>query len=304
RRLAPLVSWPLAAAVRVLDPVTPVLTFVSRVAQRTFWPHVRSEPYLHAEDLERAIEASHLREEVVRQEREVLHKILDLSEITAEEIMRPRGPYVVLPAPVGLADLKGEVPPGDCVLVQSAEDDDFSGVVLLSEFASLTEQGLERAADPLVYVPWCANLAETLRLLRAESTDVAVVVNEHGETIGIVTFDDIMESMLLPQASRARRLLRREPLLAVDDGRWHADGLTTLRYLSQRLGIDYDPDSEPVFTVAGILQEKLEHVPEVGDECTWRGYRLKVIEAGARGRLRVALWRDSDSTQPHGPNTV
>ena len=60
RRWAKTISWPLAAAVRSLDPILPKLGQLTRIARRTFWPEIRSEPYLNADDLERAVEASKL----------------------------------------------------------------------------------------------------------------------------------------------------------------------------------------------------------------------------------------------------
>jgi len=53
RPLASLVSWPLAFAVRLLDPIIPSLRYVTLLARRAFWPHVSREPYLDADDLER-----------------------------------------------------------------------------------------------------------------------------------------------------------------------------------------------------------------------------------------------------------
>jgi putative hemolysin len=291
RTLAPLASWPVAAAVRLLDPLIPPLRFMTRVAHRTFWPHVAREPYLDAADLERAVESTALTEAVVRQEREVLHNILALSELTVEEIMRPRGTYLSLTAPVHLPDLKGEVPPADCVLIQEPDSDDVAAAIPLAGFSTLPERHLEQAAEEVVQVPWCADLAGTLSLLRERLCDVAGVVNEYGETIGIVTFEDIMETILLPQASRARRVLHREPVLPIEEDRWQVEGLTTLRYLCRRLQIDYEPDPEEPVTVAGMLQDQLEHVPAVGDECHWRGMRLTVIEAEPRGRMRVIVSR-------------
>ena len=121
-QLASLVSWPLALAVRILDPIIPGLSNVTRLARRTFWPHIKREPHLEAEDLERVVEASQQSEEIIRQERQVLHNILDLSEITVEEVMRPRGTYVSLRSPVRLSDLKGQVPPSDYVVIQQVPE--------------------------------------------------------------------------------------------------------------------------------------------------------------------------------------
>lgn len=289
RRLAALVSWPLAASIRVLDPVMPALSAVTRTVRRTIWPNVRHEPFLQAEDLERAVELSQLDQHVLRQETMILHNVLDLSEITVEEVMRPRGTYLALPRPVGLADLKGEVPPGGYVVLQGEAADEIEGVIPLLDFAAVPDERLEDAAEGVICVPWCATLANVLSWLRERFLSVATVVDEHGGTIGIVTYEDIIDTVLVSQPSRARRLLQREPVLEITPGRYRVEGITTLRYLCRRLGIDYEPEPDGPVTVAGVLYEELEHLPEAGDECLWQGYRLRVEDVQSRGWLRVIV---------------
>lgn len=289
KSLAPAFSFPLSAAVRLIDPVTPLFRKVTRVVRRVFWPHLPRERYLEAGDLERAVDASKLSDDVIRQERQVLHSILDLSEITAEEAMRPRGTYFSFEGQVNLDDLQGEVPGSAYIAIRKPGSEDIEGVVALANFSQIPKQHLEQAAEDVVIVPWCSNLAYTLQLLRDRLCSVAAVVNEYGETIGIVTYEDIVDTILGAQPSRAKRLLQREPVLEIAPGNYHVEGITTLRYLCLRLGITYQPTSDALVTVLGMLHEELERIPVVGDECTWRDYRIRVIEVSRRGQLRAMI---------------
>ncbi|MCA9075728.1 MAG: DUF21 domain-containing protein [Planctomycetaceae bacterium] len=294
RRVAVLVSWPLAVSVRLLDPILPWLGLTTRIIRRTVWPHIRPEPYLHADDLERAVETSNLSAETILHEQQILHRILDLSEIRVEEIMRPRGTYATFGSPVTMSDLKGKALATDYLLlrddrVREGDTDSIGGVVPLLSLWKATDEDLSQQSEPVVHVPWCATVADLLQTLRSRLCDVAVIVNEYGETIGIVTYEDLIDTILVPQPSRAKRVLGREVVLEVAEGRYHVDGLTTLRYLSQRLGFEYEPTEEGLHTVAGMFHEEFERLPQVGDECTWNGYALRVIEAAERGRLRVMV---------------
>jgi putative hemolysin len=291
RRVAPLVTLPIIAMIRLLDPALPFFRGLTRIARRTFLPHIHQEPYLSPEDLENAVNVSDLSEEMIRQEKQILHNILDLSDITAEEVMRPRGTYPTCRTPVRVLDLAARMPDSDYVAVVREGSDDVESAIALSSYSMISGEHLAEGAEDVVHVPWCAKLGAVLTLLREQVVSVASVVNEFGETIGMLTYDDILNTVLIPEPDRAARVLSRPPVLEVAPGCYHAEGITSLRHLAGRLGIDYDADADALVTLAGLLQEKLEHLPAVGDECFWHDFRIRVIEVSKRGRLRAMLTR-------------
>ena len=291
RRVAPLVTLPIIAMIRLLDPALPFFRGLTRIARRTFLPHIHQEPYLSPEDLENAVNVSDLSEEMIRQEKQILHNILDLSDITAEEVMRPRGTYPTCRTPVRVLDLASRMPDSDYVAVVREGSDDVESAIALSSYSMISGEHLAEGAESVVHVPWCAKLGAVLTLLREQVVSVASVVNEFGETIGMLTYDDILNTVLIPEPDRAARVLSRPPVLEVAPGCYHAEGITSLRHLAGRLGIDYDADADALVTLAGLLQEKLEHLPAVGDECFWYDFRIRVIEVSKRGRLRAMLTR-------------
>jgi putative hemolysin len=292
RRLAPLVTLPIVAMIRVLDPVLPFFRGLTKIARRTFLPHIHQEPYLSTEDLENAVNVSDLSEEMIRQEKQILHNILDLSDITAEEVMRPRGTYPACRTPIRVLDLAAQMPASDYVALVREGSDDVEAAIGLSSFSMISSDHLAEGAEEVVHVPWCAKLGAVLTLMREQVASVASVGNEYGETIGILTYDDILNTVLIPEPDRAARVLSRPPVLEVAPDCYHAEGITSLRHLSGRLGIEYDADADGLVTLAGLLQEKLEHLPAVGDECRWHNFRIRVIEVSKRGRLRAMLTKD------------
>ncbi|MFQ5734117.1 MAG: transporter associated domain-containing protein, partial [Planctomycetaceae bacterium] len=180
------------------------------------------------------------------------------------------------------------------LLVRGTREDAVERAIPLGEFSEVPDSHLEAAAEDVVVVPWCANLGHVLQSLRDEFCGVAVVVNEYGETIGIVTNEDIVDTIFSPEPSRAKRVLQREPVLEASPGNFHVEGMTTLRYLCRRLGIAFEPTAEGALTVAGMLHEELEHLPDVGDAISWRGYRIEVIEARRRGGVRTLFRTEAD----------
>ncbi len=299
--LAGWVSFPLAAAVRALDPLAPYLQTVTILTRRTIWPNFQSEPYLDTDDLEKAVEATEMSETLIQQERQLLHNVLDLSEITAEEAMRPRGSYLTFEPPVSLSELAGEIPPSGYLLLTQPDSESIESAVPIRNFSVLPQHHLEQSAEEVVVAPWCASLAAVLQLLRSRYCDVAEVTNEYGETIGIVTYEDILDTILDPQPSRAKRLLKRDPVVELSPGQFQAEGITTLRYLCARLDIDFEPSEPGTHTVAGLLNELLERIPVVGDSIDWSGYRFTVTEVFRPGTFVAEVERQPEGDAPEEP---
>ncbi len=238
RRLSCLLALPLRAATRALDPVLPWFQAVSRVSARLLLPQLEPEPYLEIDDLERAIEIGATGtlddEKLLHQERLVLQRIIDLSNARVEELMQPRRRCTVLPPPLAIVDLPKSVA-GDYVLITENESDQILSALPTELLALAPENHLERRAEPVAYVPWCATAASALDLLRTERRHVAAVINEIGETIGIVTLERLLDAVLR-DATRVDPADAHAPVLRPRGaGTWEASAATPLRRLVKRL---------------------------------------------------------------------
>ncbi|MCH8924246.1 MAG: CBS domain-containing protein, partial [Planctomycetes bacterium] len=287
RALSAMVGVPLAATVRALDPVIGIFQTVNLLSRRLIWPGFQPEPYLAIRDLERAVELSSDDAHLVEQEQAVLQNIVSLSEIRVDELMRPRIQFMSFHPPVALADLKGRMPPGGYLMVTEPDSEEVAAAIALNELSEMPEEHLEFYAEEVLYVPWSATVGAALEEMRTKDRRVAAVVNEFGETLGILTLDDILDTIFTPSPSRSERILDREPIQQVSHSTWHVTGMTSLRRLGRFFHCEL-PASKSV-TVAGILQVSLQRLPAPGDTCAWGPFRFKVIDVPERGQLVVEL---------------
>ncbi len=184
--------------------------------------------------------------------------------------------------------------------VVGADLDDVRGVVHAKDvyripFAERGSASVERIAGPAFVVPETRDLTHLLADLRQLGTHLAIVVDEHGGTAGIITLEDVLEEIvgeIHDEYDRPTHLLTvveraGEWLL---DGSLHRDEVFEASSFLMPEG-DYD-------TLAGFVLDKLGHIPEVGEAFDHDGWHVEVT---ARDQLRVAtvcLRRGPSGTTP------
>ena len=289
RKIAGLFAIPLAIAVRLVDPMMPLLRTINLLSRRLVWPSFQPEPYIEVTDLEQAIQLSTTDAELLAQEQPVLQNIVQLSDTRVDELMRPRVQIQTFRPPVSLEDVRRRFPPSGYLLVTEPDSDEVASAVCLNDLSDIPATHLEHKAGPVLYVPWCTSAAEALDDMENRDREVAAVINEHGETIGVLTYDDIRDTIFSSKATPSDRLLNRKAIVQIEPGLWHVTSMVSLRRLSKYFEAEL-PATNSV-TIAGVVQEVLQRLPESGDECDWGPFHLRILEAPPRGRMLIALTR-------------
>jgi putative hemolysin len=126
-----------------------------------------------------------------------------------------------------------------------------------------------------VFVPESLTGMELLQNFRASGRQLAFVVDEYGEVLGIVTLRDVLEAI-----TGEFRSGRAEDQWAVmrDDGSWLLDGLMPVPELKDRLGLKALPEEERYHTVSGLLMMLLGRLPQTGDKTDWDGWRFEIVD--------------------------
>ena len=288
RRLASAFSLPLSFAVRMVDPIMPLLRSVNLISRRLIWPRFKPENYMEVADLERAIEHTADNADLIKQEQTVMRNIVRLSSTRVDEWMRPRTQFVTFRPPVNRVDLiKHGLPESGYLLVSEPDSEEASHAIRLDNQYQLADQEIERFAEPVEYLPWCATVAEAFELMSQRNREVTVVVNEYGDSIGVLTIEDILETIFQDSPSRTRRLLDIEPMSKVDETTWHVSGMMSLRRLARQLDVEL-PETDNV-TLGGAMREQLQKLCETGDQCRWGELELKVLDVDTPAGLLVEL---------------
>lgn len=288
RHLATWVAVPLAMMVRLLDPLLPIMRTVNVLSERLLWPGFQPESYLEVADLERAVQKSTNDAQLQAQEHQVLHQLVSLSALRVDEWMRPRSQLTILRPPVSWGAWGDTLPAGGYLLVTEEDSDEIALWLNLEQVSGrLPTTNLEYTCQPVIYVPWCATVAETFDQMIASEREVAAVVTELGETVGVLTLDDIVETLFTSRGGLSERLSHDATIEKIADNVWRLNGMTNLRRVAEEYSVDL-PNSRSV-TVAGWLEECLERLPRIGDLVNWGNYQLEVVETPEDSPILIEL---------------
>jgi len=124
-----------------------------------------------------------------------------------------------------------------------------------------------------------------LEILREEQQAMALVVDEYGEVIGIVTTNDLLDAVV-GRGQAPGEAAEDEPLLIRrEDGSWLVDGRMPVDEIRELLGVSALPGEEDhdFHTIAGMVVAWFGRLPATGEAFVWEGWRIEVVDRdGAR----------------------
>ncbi len=226
--------------------------------------------------------------------RDLILNALDLRHRTAREVMRPRQEIVALDTAAPIADclaMAEKTRYSRFPVCEDGDPDHALGVVHIKDLYALRHQAKTAAdllpvARKLICIPETARLDRLLKRFLEKKLHFAFVVDEFGGTLGIVTLENVIETVVGQIQdefdAEATQFIRKSEDI------WEVAGTLALHELEKIIGtVEHD---EGVATASGWLTQKLGGFPRVGDRLTVGGYELRIEEMdGPRvGRFKVS----------------
>ncbi len=162
--------------------------------------------------------------------------------------------------------------------------------------------GIIRLEDILhepLYVPEAMDGLELLERFRQERAHLALVVDEFGGLVGLVTLDDVLAAILgnLPSGKQGEEL----PAVRREDGSWLMDGALPVEEVKDLLDLDELPGEEEIGyeTLGGLMMAQLGRIPRAGDHFEWNQLHFEVMDMDGRRVDKVLV--ASAGAQPPNP---
>src|SRR5215472_1342110 len=304
-RIALAFAWPMRAFLALFFPVIWLLNTAARKILGIFGlkaARLSLEP--HSEDEVRIILSSSAAAGAIATARaELLERALGMLEKTARQILVPRSQirYLDLEEPLekNIADARASG--HTWVPVCRGNLDQVEGVVNVKDLFFLLSRGelksLSQVQRPVLFVPENVSLEQLLSEFRRRRAQMAVAVDEHGGTSGLLTIADVVAELVGEVAELGRRT---EDVRALPGGRLELPGTAQLDDLADRLGTHFDVKNGEVTTIGGFLMAKLGRIPDAGDRWPLGDYEV-VVEATEGPRVLKVRIEPKQQPVPERP---
>ena len=307
-RLALYVAPVVSAVVFLFAPVTRAIQLILSALLKPFRIDFRADEEALGnglEELRGAIEL-HARETgTIAHERAMLRSVLDLAEVQVGEIMIHRKSVTRIEIDQPIEDVVGEVldSPFTRIPLWRGEPDNIVGVLHVKELlrAVMTRKGDLDALDVGVlaaepwFIPDTTLLLDQLQAFRARRSHFALVVDEYGSLMGIVTLEDILEEIVGDISDEHD--IQVIGVRYAGDGSYVVDGNVTIRDLNREF--EWGLPDEEAATAAGLVLHESRRIPEVGQIFLFHGLRFEILR---RQRNQITALRVTpQQTDPETP---
>lgn len=222
---------------------------------------------------------------------QVVVELLEFDDRTAGELMVPRVRVAGLPAGAGLDELRAllETAPHTRYPVYEGSLDHIVGMLHVRDALRWIRHGQPVTGEsirPVPHLPETATTDDVLAAMQQRGVQMAVVMDEHGGTAGIITLEDLFEEVVGDITEHAGEV---PELVMEGHSRVRADGAVRVEELGEALGVVLE--HEDVDTVSGLILSLLGRPPVVADRVEYDGVHFEVIAVRGNGVERCVAWR-------------
>jgi CBS domain containing-hemolysin-like protein len=271
---------------KLFFPFRVILTSIMSSISKIFDKSGGDEKCVTIDELKMLVEFSEKQGIVDREERSMIHGILDFKRAQIKEIMLPRvdmNLYDIADPVQGLIELARETKETKFPIYEETPDN-IIGMVHAKDIFLNPKAQLRDILKPVQFVPEPKSIEGLLRQFRREGSQLAIVVDEHGGTAGLITLEDIIEEIVGEIQDEHEK--PRETINKIDENKYLISGNLSLRDWSDTFGVEIEPMG--VDTIGGLVIALLEHIPQKGDSVKYEDF-VFTVESVRKRRITSIL---------------
>lgn len=288
--------WIMVFLYKILYPfVTVLLKLANFVFLKIGGPHLLAKQEdVSEKEIEFLIDYSDEKGLIEAEKVEMLQNVFSLGETQVKEIIIPEDDITSI-------SVKGTIEEAmklfcqtryTRILVYDGKQDNVIGMIhqkdLLDLITRKEKKLLKELVRPILFVPDTQRVNQLLSEFLRKRMHMALVINEYGNIVGLVTLEDILEEIVGDIADEHDKISAR--IVPLEDGGWIVEGSIDLEELEDLLNINFETENS--VTLAGFLAEKLQHVPKKGERLVYEEFCFQVQQASRRRVYQILVFKD------------
>lgn len=268
--------------IKVLKPFVWLLTVISNALMKLFGLPTQNKNKITSEDIVATVDAGAAAGLIAPSEQAAIENVMDLESRLVPSAMTAREYVVYFTLDESYESIAKKIAssPHNKFPVCDRDIDHVIGYVDSKDILRRVIEGKtfslkdQNCISSLPAVPDSLTLSEVLDLFKTQRSDFAVVLNEYALTVGVITLNDIMstvmgEFVLTPDEAQ---------IVQRSDGSWLIDGATPIDDVERVFDFGQLPEDETYETLAGFMMYMLRKIPKLTDHIEYGGYRFEVID--------------------------
>ena len=275
----------------ILTPIVACLIFISRLVGRILGVNMTSpQLMITEEDIISFVNVGNAEGIIEEDEKEMIHSIVTLGETNAKEVMTPRTSMLAFEGTKTINEVWDEILENGFsrIPVYNETIDDIIGILYVKDLMEHIKNGdLNSPISEFVrtpyYIPETKSIIEILKEFRTLKVHIAMVLDEYGGVVGLVTIEDLIEEIV----GEIRDEYDDEEdsfYKKIADNEYEVDAMTDIETINKDLELEL-PISEDYESLGGLIVTTLGRICNVGDEIEIDNIHLKVLEVD---KMRVS----------------
>ena len=306
--IARMAARPISFLATASTPFVKLLSGSTRLVLRLLGVKTNRGPAVTEEEIHALLVEGSEAGVIEEQEHTMVRNVFRLDDRQLASLMVPRGDVIYLDIEESEQENLRRIEESDHARfpVVRGGMHDILGVVSARQLLAKRLRGekaeLTAVLQPAVFVPESVTGMELLENFRSSGGQIAFVIDEYGEVLGLVTLQDLVEAItgeFKPDAAGEEWAVQRE------DGSWLLDGLIPIPELKDRIGLRAVPeeDKERYHTLSGMLLLLLGRLPQTADAVQWEDWKFEIVDMDGKRIDKVLASRVPPEDGPE-PDTT
>jgi len=295
----------------VIRPLLPLMAFAADPFHKLFDRSRRKEQLADDEDdeddedtgddIQALIDVGEAEGILEEEEGELIHSIIEFGDTRVSEVMTPRPDIVAVSIEASVREARDVMLESKYSRLPVYRDqiDNVEGIIyvrdLLQRWADGNEEGnIASLKRDVYFVPETKPVAELLEEMQKAHVQLSMVIDEYGGVCGLVTVEDILEEIVGEIEDEDIGHEDLEDIVEQRDGCYEVLGSTQIGKIERLFKMEIEADD--FTTIAGLVISHSGKVPQSGEQLTFRGLEVEVLEADERRIGRLLVKRSDEQT--------